>query len=230
MSWFNSFINSSIGNKLLMSFTGLFLSLFLVVHLAGNLQLLINDGGESFVAYVEVMESNILIKIVAYGLYLAILAHTVKGVMIFVKNRQARGGMGYAVKATSGTSWASRNMIWLGSFLFIFIAIHMANFWYYFKFGGLHDVEFYTKVQVAFKELWIVIFYVVAQVALGWHLLHGFQSAFQTLGLRHGKYDRLIKVSGIAFSIIVPLLFAIIPIFMYFDFYPLGEFKVIPGQ
>ena len=227
---FSTFLKSSIGNKLLMSFTGLFLILFLIVHLAGNLQLLIDDGGEAFVAYSEIMGSNLLIKFVAYALYIAILLHTYKGIMIWLENRRARGNVRYAVKSSSGTPWASRNMIWLGSLIFIFIAIHMSNFWYKFKFTDVHEAEHYTIVQESFKQLWIVAFYVLGQVVLGWHLLHGFQSAFQTLGLRSGKYYNVVNNIGIAFSIIVPLLFAIIPIFMYMDIYPLPEFRVIPGQ
>ncbi len=227
---FSTFLKSSIGNKILMSFTGLFLSLFLVIHLAGNLQLLIDDGGEAFVSYSEIMGSNLLIKFVAYALYIAILLHTYKGVMIWLENRRARGRVRYAVKSSSGTPWTSRNMIWLGSLIFIFIAIHMSNFWYAFKFTDVHEAEHYTIVQESFQELWVVIFYVLGQVVLALHLLHGFQSAFQTLGLRSGKYFGLIEKLGIAFSIIVPLLFALIPIFMYIGFYPLPEFRVIPGQ
>lgn len=227
---FSTFLRSSIGNKLLMSFTGLFLILFLIVHLAGNLQLLIDDGGEAFVAYSEIMETNLLIKIIAYALYIAILAHTYKGIVIWLENRRARGNVRYAVKSSSGTPWASRNMIWLGSLIFIFIAIHMSNFWYAFKFTHLEGVEHFTVVQESFQQLWIVIFYVLGQIVLGWHLLHGFQSAFQTLGLRSGKYFGVIEKIGVAFSIIVPLLFAIIPVFMYLNIYPLPEFRVIPGQ
>lgn len=227
---FSTFLKSSIGNKLLMSFTGLFLILFLIVHLAGNLQLLIDDGGEAFVSYSEIMGSNLLIKFVAYALYIAILLHTYKGIMIWLENRRARGTVRYAVKSSSGTPWASRNMVWLGSLIFIFIAIHMSNFWYKFKFTDVHEAEHYTIVQESFKQLWIVVFYVAGQVVLGWHLIHGFQSAFQTLGLRSGKYYSVVRNIGIAFSIIVPLLFALIPIFMYMGIYPLPEFRVIPGQ
>lgn len=230
MSWFNKFLNSSIGNKFLMSLTGLFIVLFMLVHLAGNLQLLIDDNGESFNAFATIMETNLLVKIIAYGLYAAILAHAVKGVAIFVQNRKARGNVRYAVKKSSGTSWASRNMVWLGSFIFIFLAIHMAQFWYAFKFTGLEHHEYYDVVKEGFSQVWIVAFYVIAQVFIGWHLIHGFQSAFQTLGLRSGKYSAIIRGAGIAFSIVVPLLFAIIPVFMFLDFYPLPEFRVIPGQ
>ena len=73
-------------------------------------------------------------------------------------------------------------------------------------------------------------FYVLGCVALGYHLSHGFQSAFQTLGVRTGKYTKVIQGLGLGFSIAMAVLFAIIPVFMYLDFYPLGEFKVIPGQ
>jgi len=213
-----------------MSFTGLFLILFLIIHLAGNLQLLIDDGGEAFIAYSEIMASNLIIKFVAYALYIGLILHTYKGIMIWLENRRARGNIRYAVKSSSGTPWASRNMIWLGSLVFIFIAIHMSQFWFKFKFTDVHEAEHFTIVQESYQQIGIVIFYVLGQVVLGWHLLHGFQSAFQTLGLRSGKYHSLLSNIGIAFSIIVPLLFALIPICMYFGVYPLPEFRVIPGQ
>ncbi|MEL7119586.1 MAG: succinate dehydrogenase, partial [Bacteroidota bacterium] len=98
MSWFSKFVNSSIGNKLLIALTGLFLSLFLVVHLAGNLQLLIYaEADRRFNSYSEIMSSNLLIKVVAYALYISILAHAVKGIAIAIKNRKARGNKKYAV-------------------------------------------------------------------------------------------------------------------------------------
>lgn len=213
-----------------MSFSGLFLTLFLVVHLLGNLQLLIPDGGEAFNAYVHVMESNIAIKVIAIGLYLTIIFHTIKGFALWSANRKARGKERYAVKKSSGSSFASRNMIWLGSILFIFIAIHMSQFWYLYKFGHLEEDEFFKVVQEGFKQPWIVIFYVLAQIALGWHLIHGFQSAFQTLGFNQGKYTKLIQNIGVGFSVAVPLLFAVIPILMYLDIYPMFDFRVFPGQ
>jgi succinate dehydrogenase / fumarate reductase cytochrome b subunit len=233
MSWFSNFSNSSIGNKVLISLTGLFLSLFLVVHLAGNLQLLVDDGGVAFNSYSDVMSSNLLIKVVALALYAAIIAHAVKGILIYVKNRRARGNIKYAVKSSSKSSWASRNMALLGSLLFIFIAIHMGHFWFKFKFGYMEnhpDLTHYDVVVTGFKQSWIVAFYVLAQIALGYHLLHGFQSAFQTLGIRKGKYTKLIQNIGVVFSIIVPLAFAVIPVLVYLDIYPLGAFTVIPGQ
>ncbi len=233
MNGFNKFLFSSIGNKLLVAITGLFMILFLIVHLLGNLLLLINEHqGEQFNAYSEIMESNILIKVIAYTLYASILLHSYKGLMIYLKNRKARGKVKYAVRTGSKTSFASRNMMLLGTLVLFFIAIHMGQFWYEFKFTDLEarGVTNFEVVQTAFKELWIVIVYVIGCIALGYHLSHGFQSAFQTLGLRTGKYTGLIRGLGLGFSIVLPLLFAVIPVFMYLDFYPLGEFKVIPGQ
>lgn len=232
MSGFNRFLHSSIGNKFLVAITGLFLILFLVVHLLGNLLLLINEHpGEQFNAYSEVMGTNLLIKVVAWILYISILAHTYKGILIWLKNRKARGSMKYAVKAASDSSFASRNMALLGTLIFFFIAIHMGQFWYWFKFTDMAEQSTHFEiVQATFQQLWVVIVYVLGCIALAWHLSHGFQSAFQTLGLRKGKYTRLIQGIGMAFSIVIPLLFALIPILMHLDVYPLPEFKVIPGQ
>lgn len=230
MSWFTNFLTSSIGNKILMSLTGLFLSLFLVVHLAGNLQLLVPDGGKSFIEYAEIMESNLLIKIVALVLYATIVLHAVKGIAIWLKNRRARGNIKYARKSAPKTSWASRNMALLGTIILIFIVVHMSQFWYYYKFTELEGKEPYTIIVDAFQQPWIVIFYVAAQAGLAWHLLHGFQSAFQTLGWRQGKYTSIIQGIGYVYAIAIPLLFAIIPIMVYFELHLPISFTVIPGQ
>lgn len=232
MSGFNKFLHSSIGNKFLVAITGLFLILFLVVHLLGNLLLLIHEHqGEQFNAYSEIMGTNVLIKVIAWILYISILAHTYKGISIWWKNRKARGNMKYAVKSSSDSSWASRNMALLGTLIFFFIAIHMGQFWYWFKFTDMAEqMTHFEIVQTTFQQPWVVIVYVLGCIALAWHLTHGFQSAFQTLGLRRGKYSQIIRGLGMAFSIVIPLLFALIPILMHLDIYPLPEFKVIPGQ
>jgi succinate dehydrogenase / fumarate reductase, cytochrome b subunit len=225
MNWFSSFITSSIGQKLIMSLTGLFLILFLVVHLAGNLQLLNNDGGESFNIYAKFMTSNPLIKTVSYGLYAFILLHAIQGILLAVKNRKARGNKRYAVQTTANTSFASRNMALLGTLILFFLGIHMGDFWYQMKFtdqlavvtyDGLEYKDLYAKVATTFSQPWFVVVYVVSMVVLGIHLWHGFQSAFQTLGLRHRKYTPLIQWIGKAYSVVIPVLYAIIPLVFYF--------------
>ncbi|MCF8239709.1 MAG: succinate dehydrogenase cytochrome b subunit [Saprospiraceae bacterium] len=228
MSWFSHFLKSSIGQKLIMSLTGLFLILFLVVHLIGNLQLLAEDGGESFNVYARFMTSNPLIKTISYGLYFFILLHTWQGIVLWFKNRAARGKEGYAVKKTRavGTSAVlSSRMAWLGIIVFVFIVIHMVQFWLQMKLGNVqmatypgHDGEYkdlFVMVIDAFKNPAFVIFYVICMYVIGLHLWHGFQSSFQTLGLNHKKYTPLIKGIGKVYSILIPAGFAIIPIIVY---------------
>ena len=223
MKWIINLFTSSIGQKLVMSLTGIFLITFLPVHLLGNLQLLADDGGESFNVYAKFMTGNPVIKTVSYGLYLFILLHIVQGFMLWFQNRNARESR-YAVKATVNSSWASRNMGPLGMILLIFLIVHLVQFWLRMKMGTLDLVDIdgeqvkdlYGPVYVAFKNILFVIFYVVCMAFIGLHLSHGFQSAFQSLGLNHKKYTPLIKGLGIAYSILIPLGFAIIPLYFYF--------------
>jgi len=226
MNWVINFFKSSIGRKVIMSLTGLFLIIFLIVHLAGNLSLLNNDGGDVFNAYAYFMTTNPLIKTVSWGLYFFILLHAVQGIVIWLSNKNAKGGK-YAVQTKDNASWASKNMAMLGILIFAFLCIHMGDFWFKMKFTEslpLVDVsaydfpvkDLYGRVYAAYSELWIVIVYLVGLVALAFHLLHGFESAFETLGLKHKKYTPLIKFLGKAYGILVPLGFAIIPIYVYF--------------
>lgn len=221
-------MTSSIGRKLIMSLTGLFLVLFLVVHLAGNLQLLADDGGESFNSYAYFMTHNGFIKFVAYGNYFFIILHAIVGIMIAVKNRKAKGQK-YAVSSMSETSWSSRNMALLGTLILAFIFIHMGDFWYKMKFGDMgmvasaslgHEVkDLFTRVNVAFDNPLIVVVYVIGQIVLALHLWHGFQSAFQTLGFNHPKYTPIIKGLGKIIAIVIPVGFAIIPLLHYLNIY-----------
>ena len=142
MSWVTSFLTSSIGRKLIMSLTGLFLITFLIVHLLGNLQLLVDDGGVAFNAYAKFMTTNPLIKITSYGLYFFILLHTVVGIMLWSKNKSAKGSK-YAVspKGQEGVTWASKNMALLGTLVFAFLLLHMGDFWWNMKMDNLGYVE-----------------------------------------------------------------------------------------
>ncbi len=238
MRWLTNFLFSSIGQKVVMSLTGLFLISFLVAHLSGNLQLLIDDGGQQFNQYAKFMTSNPLIKFISFGLYAGILLHAMQGLYIWINNKAARGGKGYAKKVTRavGTNaTAASNMAWWGILILIFLIIHMGDFWFAMKFGGSLEMltyegydepvkDLFTKVEATFNNPIFVIFYVLAMLGLAAHLLHGFQSAFQSLGLNHPKYTPLIKGIGTFIAVVIPLLFAIIPIFMYFGIYPLSSF------
>lgn len=207
-----------------MALTGLFLILFLVVHLAGNLQLLKSDGGQAFNVYAHTMTTNPLIKVVSYVNYTFILLHVIWAIILTRRNRAARGPKGYAV-GNNTSHWTSRNMGILGTFILIFIIVHLRGFWYEMHWGGIATSNYdgvdyknlYLVVDKAYGQLWYVVLYVVSMLLLAFHLFHGFGSAFQTLGLNHVKYNPVIKVVGVAFAIIVPALFALIPIYMYFN-------------
>ncbi|MCG8385070.1 MAG: succinate dehydrogenase cytochrome b subunit [Cytophagales bacterium] len=223
MSWFSNAISSTLGRKLLMALTGLFLISFLVVHLIGNLQLLANDGGESFNLYAKFMTTNPVIKTTSYLLYATFIIHIVWAILLSAQNRKART-VRYAVTAGStNSSWTSRNMGILGTIILVFLIIHLKNFWYEMHWGGIAKVvydgvevkDLYTVVEVAYTQWWYVAFYVAAMVGVMFHLFHGFKSAFQTLGLNHPKYNPVINTIGTLFSIIVPGAFAAIPIIMY---------------
>lgn len=227
MGWFSRFLTSSIGQKLVMSLTGLFLILFLVVHLAGNLQLLADDGGHSFNVYADFMSNNGLIQFISKGNFAFILLHAILGIYLWGKNRAARGSKRYAVtnvRAVNTHPGFARNMAFLGAIVLVFILIHLYQFWLQMKIGNVALVSYeggeeigdlYEKVRIAFMSPGFVIFYVVSMAVIAFHLWHGFQSAFQSLGLNHQKYTPVIQFLGKAYAILIPLLYAIIPIVFY---------------
>jgi len=223
--WIINLLTSSIGQKLVMSLTGLFLCSFLLIHLVGNFLLLADDGGKAFNEYAYFMTNNPFIKTTSYGLYAFILLHAIQGLFLAKKNKKAKGSK-YAVKTNDNGSWASKNMALLGTLVLFFILIHMGDFWYQMKMdrlayvsydGGAEVKDLYTKVYATFNIWWLVLIYLIGLLALAIHLLHGFSSAFQTLGLRHKKYTPIIKLVGYVFSILIPIGFAIIPIAVFFS-------------
>jgi len=148
-----------------------------------------------------------------------ILLHAVLGIALWAQNKKAKGSK-YAVQTGKNTTFAGRNMALLGSIMFVFIVWHMSMFWAAMKFRLEPDaatglVDLYAEVASAFSHLWVVILYVISMVVIALHLHHGFQSAFQTLGLNHKKYTPLIKGLGTGFSILTAIGFSIIPIWMY---------------
>lgn len=237
MSWLTQTLSSSVGRKLVMAVTGLFLCSFLVIHLLINLQMLRHDNGAMFNYWANFMATNWLIRTMEVVLMAAIIFHVYDGLYLANKNRKARGGQKYVVdRAGQNSEWTSRNMALLGTILLIFLIVHFMNFWVRARFGllgGLAEVsnpklpnetvhDLYSVATTAFRVPWYVALYVAAQVALGYHLWHGFRSGFQTLGLNHRKYTPAIRVTGYVFSVVVSVLFAAIPLVMFFnqDAYP----------
>lgn len=258
MSWVTQTLSSSIGKKLVMALTGLFLCTFLVVHLSGNLQLFKNDDGLAFNIYAVFMTTNPLIKTVSYGLYALILVHAFEGLYLAYQNRKARGSQSYImVDGKANSSLFSRNMAILGAILLVFIVVHMSNFWFEYKFGYTPYTQYeqnlvtgevsatpyegqisgkmeefmreesntrviivkdlYRSVMEGFKNPLLVLFYVLAMFSVSFHLVHGFKSAFQTLGINHPKYNPLLNFLGAGvFGILIPIGFALMPLFFYF--------------
>ena len=220
-------IKSSIAKKYWMSLTGLFLCLFLVGHLAGNLQLL---GGEearkSFNLYAEFMTTNPAVKILSYLTYFSIIFHSIDGLLLLTLSNQRARPKGYSMsKPSRNSGFSSRNMGVLGSVVLVFIVSHMAHFWAQMHFGELpvqtydgKEVKDLYEIVVRFftqetSGIWWVAFYVFSMGVMGFHLWHGFASAFHSLGF--SKKKSWLQISGKVFSVVISLLFAIIPISIY---------------
>jgi succinate dehydrogenase / fumarate reductase cytochrome b subunit len=219
-----NFFSSSIGKKLMMSLAGLFLCTFLVVHLGINLMLLRNDGGEVFKIAVGFMTTNPLVKIMEIVLFAGFLIHIIWAGIVWFQNQMARP-QGYAIGNNSQTSFFSKYMVHTGAIIFVFLALHFMNF-YFVKLGlssapqGIKPVEgphdFYNMAINLFTQPAYSIIYICFMVFLAFHLHHAFQSAFQTLGINHKKYTPAIKFIGVAYSIVIPAGFALIPFYFLF--------------
>ncbi|MFU1859274.1 MULTISPECIES: succinate dehydrogenase cytochrome b subunit [unclassified Sphingobacterium] len=247
--------SSSIGKKLIMSLTGIFLCLFLVVHLVGNLQLFKDDAGLAFNKYAYFMTHFTPIKVVSYLLYASVIVHVIYAITLSMKNKAARP-IGYAkYDGQANSKWNSRNMGILGTVILVFLATHMSNFWWKFhndqvpyieyrtdlatgqttarelQASEFHDYQetvennvqilkardLYKQVDFAFKNVALVALYIIAMAALAFHLIHGFQSAFQTLGFNHRRYIGIIRAIGVwVFGVLIPIGFAIMPLFFFF--------------
>ncbi|HRQ30647.1 MAG TPA: succinate dehydrogenase cytochrome b subunit [Saprospiraceae bacterium] len=215
-------IQSTLFRKILMSLTGLFLAFFLIIHLLGNFQLLLDPeiAREQYNWYSTTLSHNILIEIVAKILYVSLLLHILDALYITIKNRQADGRNLKVDTRGKVSYWHSRNMGVLGVVILIFLVIHLKDYWYIYKFGELPldeqgQKDLYTIVIASFKNIWYVIIYLLGFIGLGFHLAHGVASGFRTLGLYHKTWVNIMKYIGIAFAILIPLAYAIIPVIIY---------------
>lgn len=210
---------SSLTKKYIMGLSGIFLILFLIVHCGLNCLVFLGDGGETFTHAAHFMGTNILMRILEIGLVLGFLIHIIDGFVLWFQNNKARP-QGYAVsKASANSPWYSRSMGILGTLLLMFLIIHTGDFWIPNRanqFATGHELDLFTMMKEEFSHPFVVVLYVLSCFALFWHLFHGFKSVFQSLGLNHHKYNGVIEKAGIAFAIIVPTLFALMPIGFYF--------------
>ena len=225
MKWSELF-TSSVGKKWVMALTGLFLISFLVVHAGINACIWANDGGVMFNKAAHFMGATMVVRVMEIGLFAGIFLHIIQGYMLEFSNRSKRK-KGYAVAmGNKGSKWYSRSMGLLGTILLLFFILHWYHFWIPSRFTGVEQTflpapdgrevhNVYALMQITFSELWVVIVYVLACISLCWHLMHGFQSAFRTIGLNNSRYLPLIKCAGVAYSLFISLVFAMMPVSMY---------------
>jgi succinate dehydrogenase / fumarate reductase cytochrome b subunit len=205
-----SFYTSSVGRKLSMGLTGFFLCSFLIVHLYLNLFLLKQDRGSTFDTYADFMATYPLIRPLEIILFGGFLLHAFVGVWLWIANRLARP-VRYAVnRPAENSTLASRTAFWTGAFVFVFLVIHVNTFFVRSRFFP-NGMTMYQRVYEAFQSPLYVSFYLVALAFLAYHLKHGVQSAFQTLGLKHKKYETLINATAVVFWLILPIAFAVLP-------------------
>src|SRR5882672_5167635 len=219
MKWLIDLFSSSLGRKLLMALTGLFLISFLVIHCTINAMIFYNDSGETFSYWGHFMGTNPIIRTLEIGLVAGFLIHIFQGLSLWRANSVARP-VKYNVSRAPNSTWYSRSMGLLGTLLLLFLILHTSHFWIPNRtnqFTQGEELPLYKMMFDVFSNPWIVLFYVFGCVSLFWHLLHGFASAFQSLGLNHLKYNGIVSFVGTAFSILVPLIFALMPIAIYFN-------------
>ena len=200
-----------------MGFTGLFLITFLIIHCYVNALVFWPDHGEHFATAARFMGGNVVVRVLEIGLFAGFGLHIIQGLMLSYQNLKRRP-VQYKVRPGNSTSrWYSRSMGLLGTLVLLFLILHLYHFWAPNRYHQLlgHEDNLYAKMIDVFQNPVVVIIYVLGCFSLSWHLVHGFYSGFQTMGLTTHRYKNIIRNTGIAFSIIVPLIFAAMPVTMY---------------
>lgn len=212
--------------KSVIAATGLFLCVFLIVHLSANMLLLFPEATARglYNSYSTTLRESALVSIVAYLLYLSIILHVVYAAIITYKNRKARKNRYVVNHKLENSSWSSQNMGLLGILILIFIVVHLANFWARVKLGIGEDVgldlsgniDVYEVTYALFHNIYYVLFYTILMIPLGLHLFHGLKSAFKTLGFHHKKGLRVLARISLVYAGIMTIGFGIIPLIVYF--------------
>jgi succinate dehydrogenase / fumarate reductase cytochrome b subunit len=225
----NGLFGSSLVKKYWMSLTGLFLISFLVVHCAVNATIFYNDGGMTFNKVAHFFGTNPIIRTMEIVLFIGLIVHIIDGLLLYFQNRKARPVKYAYEKPSASSTWYSRSMALLGTLLLLFLLMHLYHFWLRTRFTGLtiqqqhliyegHRYEdLFGEMKFVFSHAWVVILYVLGCISLFWHLLHGFRSAFQSLGINFTRYKNVIGFAGDTFSVIVPAIFVAMPVAMYFE-------------
>lgn len=216
-----------------MALTGLFLISFLVVHVGLN-SCVFNDlpifnpddDGSMFNRAAFYMGNSLVIRIMEIGLFAGFILHIIQGYAVELKNRSRRK-QGYKVDlGNRGSTWMSRSMAVLGTLIFLYLVLHVSQFWIPSRitqnvpqehYNGKEMHNMFLLMYDTFQQGWVVIVYLIGVGALLFHLLHGFHAAFRSVGVHNKKYLSLLKGLGYGFSVTVCLLFALMPISMYLN-------------
>ncbi len=215
MSWLSRSFKTSIGQKLVMTITGLLLFFFLFVHLAGNFTIW---GGEAFFTrYVSTLESlGNFTHFIEVGLALLFIVHIFFGLRLALQNAEKRPIQYKVYESNNLIDFSARYTWQTGVLILVFLVVHLITFWYLYKFGG-EGRELFEIVTTWFANPLYSLFYIIIMIALGIHLQHGFQSAFQTLGWTHPKFTPIIEKLGTFIAWLFGLGFSLIPIYFYFS-------------
>lgn len=212
---------STITSKILIALTGLSLIGFLCVHLIGNL--LLYFGPAKFNAYSHVLISNPLVIPAEIGLVAIFLLHILEASMMWFSDRSARP-VAYQNKRRAGgvsrKSLASSTMIWTGSTTLVFLIVHVGTMkygpWYTTLIHGVDGRDLDRLVREIFRNPLWVGFYSACMVVVGFHLWHGFSSAFESLGLDHPNLTPKVLKAGKVLAIILGGGFLSLPLWLYF--------------
>ncbi len=209
MNWFFRTLSTSVGKKQLMAVTGFLFLLFLATHLLGNLS--IYGGPTAFVSYAEHLHAlgNLLVA-AEVMMVVALIIHVTTAVVLFFENRAARPVRYHTDKSGGGRTVSSQTMPYTGLLVLGFICVHMATFSHHIVDQTTRNI-FQIAVDVFSQPVYLVIF-LVSMVILGFHVRHGFWSAFQTVGANHPKYMPFIQKLSIVFAVIVAVGFGSLPI------------------
>ncbi|MEO6638139.1 MAG: succinate dehydrogenase cytochrome b subunit [Ginsengibacter sp.] len=214
MTWKQLF-TSSIGKKFVMALTGFFLIVYLVVHASINAMIFYDDGGATFNKAAYFMSRNFFMRFLEVGLFAGFLLHIVQGLLLWKQNNSARKISYDKNNNPPKIKWYSRTMGWLGTFLLLFLVMHLYHFWAGTKnemyFDGVQK-DLYLEMKEIFTNPLFFVLYMIGLASLLFHLLHGFQSAFQTFGINHRRWTPIVKGIGIFYSVAICILFAFMPI------------------
>ena len=216
-------LNSSIGKKLILSISGLFLVQVLLFHLSMNVAAVFS--GEAYNMVCSLLGSNWYAVAATLVLAAGVVIHFVYAIILTLQNRKARGNDRYAINARpKGVEWASQNMLVLGIIVILGLALHFMNFWYKMQFaeiignpmlGGLHAADGYGYIMQTFSNPLFFVLYIIWLIALWFHLTHGFWSAMQTLGWNNMIWINRWKCISNIYSTIIVLGFMVVAVVFF---------------